>query len=1273
MRPSSSLACYGDVNDDELLRAVVATGVELAVPVASHVGRLESLFQAVTRLGLRVAAVPLGCVTVLPALPVDESSLMFLCNVYCDCRRRDVPEWRLHKLFADILGGGGVTVEGDGAAAERCCCGALEVLRIAEIMRRLCDLPNVEFCAAVRRIAILQLPEVVRVCERLRFQYHNDVSSPEAVVEMVEGLLQPQESDRHEVAVALGQTMDFNAAWNRRGQPSGRVLRDDAVMHRIESNDEVTMSDISSGVGQRGNAPLLVEGAVPDGDEDLSDTESTNQQHAVEYAVDSPNVLHPKAVFPMSCDYTIVTQSDIIYEDDFSCDNGLAQHNRHRGGSSGSGGNGTRKIGAVFLKSAVSETLCRSAAQVLEHAATLHNLRKKLNGGLSPPETGIVGFYDYLNNAHQRKCRETQFTRNNWPALANDVAPLLKTLDTVYREHAPLHYRLQMHAIPKAYQLFDTVFSTITVNRNFRTALHTDKSDFKGGLGLLVVIDGLFEGCDLAIPALGRAFRLRVGDVLLFDTSLLHGNTELHSDDGMWHRTSLVCYLRSPLMSSTCMQQQRQLLDSALQRTLPLLTRSGLMIDSGGDAVINVNAGDANRLPLFLPAKLYALLTRSQRAALTFANDRIGQDCGCIIAMAMGLGKTLLSLSLCYSAMRGEFAPYHSVSGGGARVPHRTSHDVLIVSPKTILPHWRQESELWAARGNLTFDKFIVADGSQLDFETALLNYNQQVSGRGVRVGHCIVVNPELLASLMKRCPALQPVLIILDEGHRVSSKQSRLKELLEHFTTRKRVVLSGTPIQNDASELYRLVEWTNPEACIALPPHVFQRHVTAIEAFVSGSSVSESPTLPSATASVAEDAVASQRFLMLWQQGYVFRFVDQELPPLEDLLVVCGSSHVQREQRVRYGLEGQSTALRASEHRTYHLSAHPICLVGFLLQLWAKHPSAATNVAADADSVAAPSSEGQPHGEVDAPAPQCNAHREDMLYCSGAVELLETSRQQDVVAAIQCQEQTRLALDELTHHSGKMTALLGIVRHVMSLNEKVVIFSQYIGVQDTVFRFLQASGLNPLAIRGRDAIDARKRIMQRFSTARADVAAVLVVSTKVGAYGVDLTAANHVVLFDSWWNPQVDAQAIARCYRRNQTRPVAVYRLATFWEDASIIRAHQRKVALFNCVVDGNMSKISEAQVFDSASPEVLTSAVASDSVGQEPTAAHAVADSMPSSVADVNQTRVLLWQRLTRERLSAATEIGRTDESGSSEACRAECAVLAVRPYADLVSCGL
>jgi thymine dioxygenase / DNA helicase len=816
---------------------------------------------------------------------------------------------------------------------------------------------------------------------------------------------------------------------------------------------------------------------------DLSDDDEGDGD-GTEHVDDGAEQTNPSR-FLKEIDFEIVNSSGIFFDDP---------------------SNEKGSIAAIFLKGALSSQMCVGASQILEHAATTHNLRKMLNGGV-PPHTGIVGFYDYVNNATSRKCRETQFTRRNWPEVVKDVTPLLQRLDSIYREHAPIHYKQQKSSIPERFQLFGTAFSTLTVNRNFRTAAHTDRGDFKSGLGIVAVLDGDYEGCHLAIPAINRAFALRPGDVLLFNTSLEHGNTEVHSAAEMWTRLSIVAYFRTGLISQACLEQEQRRL-----RTLLLQT------PSSSSEVVDLNI--ANRFqsgPLVIPRPLLPLLAQAQMSAIIFAGERLHRNTGCILGMTMGLGKTLVALSLIFS---------HSF--------RNRLDDVLIITPKTIVPHWLEEMVKWKRVASLESSLTVVSsEMNQVDFENAILEYQHQCEGESHKVGHIFVVNPEAVGTLMRRCQKLNPALIILDEGHRVSSKQSKLKEFLAQFSSRKRVVLSGTPVQNHSEELFRLVEWVAPEVGLTLSKESYCEMAAHIDTFVDFNGIPSD--------SLFECAARAQRFILDWQKGFVLRCVDLQLPELTDLLVVCGSSGWQKHQRILFNLEQCSSSLQACEHRTHHLSAHPLCLMGFIVGMWSRS-----------------------NDHVESPPEDEKSRCEELHF----------------------HLQQAHSFKDVTTLSGKMLALINIVAHCKLRNEKVVVFSQYVGVQELIYRFLCAGGFNPLLLRGRDSLDVRKKSIRRFASLQSEQCAALIVSTRVGAYGVDLTTANNVVLFDSWWNPQVDAQAIARCYRRNQGREVCVFRLATYFDDAAVIRSQYRKLALVESLIDGKLTRPKVPQLFSAESP---------------------------------------------------------------------------------------
>jgi hypothetical protein len=96
----------------------------------------------------------------------------------------------------------------------------------------------------------------------------------------------------------------------------------------------------------------------------------------------------------------------------------------------------------------------------------------------------------------------------------------------------------------------ETVFTTITVNKSFRTACHRDAGDLNEGLSnLLVLGDGEYTGGYLVFPEYRVAVNVRPGDLLLVNNhEIIHGNTEIKLNHEKAERISLVCYFREAML-----------------------------------------------------------------------------------------------------------------------------------------------------------------------------------------------------------------------------------------------------------------------------------------------------------------------------------------------------------------------------------------------------------------------------------------------------------------------------------------------------------------------------------------------------------------------------------------------------------------------------------------------------------------------------------------------------------------------------------------------------
>ena len=134
-------------------------------------------------------------------------------------------------------------------------------------------------------------------------------------------------------------------------------------------------------------------------------------------------------------------------------------------------------------------------------------------------------------------------------------------------------------------------------------------------------------------------------------------------------------------------------------------------------------------------------------------------------------------------------------------------------------------------------------------------------------------------------------------------------------------------------------------------------------------------------------------------------------------------------------------------------------------------------------------------------------------------------------------------AFDE--NESGKFARLREICETIHEKRERVLVFTQFREITDPLSEFLrgifQRQGL---VLHGGTPVGKRKEIVARFQDD--EYVPYMVLSLKAGGVGLNLTAANHVIHFDRWWNPAVENQATDRAFRIGQKKNVIVHKFIT-------------------------------------------------------------------------------------------------------------------------------
>lgn len=165
--------------------------------------------------------------------------------------------------------------------------------------------------------------------------------------------------------------------------------------------------------------------------------------------------------------------------------------------------------------------------------------------------SGIAGWFDRYPRIPYG--RATAYTQNQYDKFKKSF-PFLQSLNRGFKELLPVRWAAQRSAADKidsAFLVPGTVFTTITVNKTFRTAAHRDAGDLSAGLSNLLVLsnNGNYTGGYLIFPEYRIAVDVRPGDLLLVNNhEIIHGNTPIVLQDEDAERISLVCYFREKML-----------------------------------------------------------------------------------------------------------------------------------------------------------------------------------------------------------------------------------------------------------------------------------------------------------------------------------------------------------------------------------------------------------------------------------------------------------------------------------------------------------------------------------------------------------------------------------------------------------------------------------------------------------------------------------------------------------------------------------------------------
>lgn len=221
------------------------------------------------------------------------------------------------------------------------------------------------------------------------------------------------------------------------------------------------------------------------------------------------------------------------------------------------------KLKAVFLKKIIPKELILIGREELQKykakttlrldSAGFSNYMTPKNGDpirkmANPVNSAVVGFYE-RNNFYP--CRQTILYKKHKKSFNKRTIKLIQHISNIFKKYCREQYNTQNDYIKKInpyMRLKGTVFTTLTVNQDFRTRSHYDKGDYSEGFSNLSVYNiGNFTGGELLFPEYKMGFNVQEGDLIFFDSHFfLHCNNPIKGTG----RISLICYIREKIKNN---------------------------------------------------------------------------------------------------------------------------------------------------------------------------------------------------------------------------------------------------------------------------------------------------------------------------------------------------------------------------------------------------------------------------------------------------------------------------------------------------------------------------------------------------------------------------------------------------------------------------------------------------------------------------------------------------------------------------------------------------
>ena len=467
---------------------------------------------------------------------------------------------------------------------------------------------------------------------------------------------------------------------------------------------------------------------------------------------------------------------------------------------------------------------------------------------------------------------------------------------------------------------------------------------------------------------------------------------------------------------------------------------------------------------------------------------------GVILADEMGLGKSLQTIALLWTLLK-----QNPIADAPPVVKK-----ALIVCPVTLVNNWRKEIIKWLGSERVGV---FVADGTKRRITDFTL-------GRSYNI---MIIGYEKLRNVqddLKKGPGVD--IVVVDEGHRLKTAKNKSAQAIKSLNTPRRIILSGTPIQNDLSEFYVMVDFINPDLLGSFKSFTKEFEVPIMKSRQPGASEKE----------LEKGEVRNSELVSLTNQFILRRTAEVlsgYLPLKTEYVVLC-----------------RPTSSQATLY--HHVLAHPAFQAALGNTECALQLITVLKKACNSPTLLDPRLSSRASADITPSA-------------------LTTSLLETIPPHLLCTNasSTKLrVLDQLLHTIKTTTT------------EKVVLVSNYTSTLDVLSQLLTSLSHPFLRLDGSTPSSKRQDLVDTFNRSPASSSFAFLLSAKAGGVGLNLIGASRLVLFDVDWNPATDLQAMARIHRDGQKRKCYIYRfMMKGGIDEKIWQRQVTKMGLASSVMD--------------------------------------------------------------------------------------------------------